>query len=361
MKLFLAGDVMTGRGIDQILRHPVDPVINESYMKSAEGYVGLAERRSGPIPRNVEDAYVWGDVIAALERTAPDVRIVNLETAVTAGGSSWPDKGISYRMHPANVGVLHAAAIDVCSLANNHVLDWSYPGLTDTLDTLDAAGIGRAGAGRDRAEAEAPAIVTVNGARVVVPGIGFGTAGVPRAWAAGEHQPGVAYFPAPTAEAADAVARHVDAIRAPDDVVVLSVHWGPNWGHDISRNQTRFAHQVIEAGVDIVHGHSSHHAKALEVYQDRLIMYGCGDLINDYEGIAGHEEYRGDLGVAYLVTMGRNGLEGVDMAAFQMHRFRAGRASTRDVEWLAGTLDDHSRRFGTHVRMGDDVGLEVTW
>ncbi len=60
VKLFLAGDVMIGRGIDQILRHPADPVISEPYVKSATGYVTLAERASGPIPRGVEDQYVWG-------------------------------------------------------------------------------------------------------------------------------------------------------------------------------------------------------------------------------------------------------------------------------------------------------------
>ncbi len=172
VKLFLAGDVMIGRGIDQILRHPADPVISEPYVKSATGYVTLAERASGPIPRGVEDQYVWGDVITELDRAAPDVRIINLETAVTARGKPLSSRGISYRMHTENIGVLNAARIDVCSLANNHVLDWSYEGLEDTLDALDHAGILVVGAGLDRPVAEASAVISVNGSRVLVFGVG---------------------------------------------------------------------------------------------------------------------------------------------------------------------------------------------
>lgn len=123
LRLFLAGDVMTGRGIDQILSHPVDPRLYESWVTSAEDYVRLAERRSGPIPRGVDDSYIWGDLLGELQRRRCDLRIINLETAITTAATPAP-KGINYRMNPANVGVLTAARIDACTLANNHVLDW---------------------------------------------------------------------------------------------------------------------------------------------------------------------------------------------------------------------------------------------
>jgi len=124
--LFLCGDVMTGRGIDQILRHPCEPRLHESYLADANDYVRLAEGVSGPIPRSVDDAHIWGDALDEFARMRPDMRIVNLETAVTQS-EDWLPKGINYRMHPANVGCLEAAAIDCCVLANNHVLDWSAP------------------------------------------------------------------------------------------------------------------------------------------------------------------------------------------------------------------------------------------
>ncbi len=91
--LCLTGDVMSGRGIDQILPRPGDPRIFEPYVRSALEYVRLAERRNGPIPRPVETAYVWGIARERLAREAPDLRIVNLETAITADGAPEP-KGI---------------------------------------------------------------------------------------------------------------------------------------------------------------------------------------------------------------------------------------------------------------------------
>ena len=121
--LFLYGDVMTGRGIDQILPHPSQPQLFEPYVRSALGYVELAEEKGGPLPRSVDFAYVWGDALRELDRLRPHARIVNLETAVTVAEDAWPGKGIHYRMHPGNVGCLSAAAIDCCVLANNHVLD----------------------------------------------------------------------------------------------------------------------------------------------------------------------------------------------------------------------------------------------
>jgi poly-gamma-glutamate synthesis protein (capsule biosynthesis protein) len=134
--LFLCGDVMTGRGIDQVLPQPSKPQLFEPYMRSALGYVQLAEEENGPIPRPVDFSYIWGDALDTWERLRPDLRIVNLETAVTTSDEAQSGKSIHYRMHPANVPCLPAAGIDCCVLANNHVLDWGYAGLAETLDTL---------------------------------------------------------------------------------------------------------------------------------------------------------------------------------------------------------------------------------
>jgi poly-gamma-glutamate synthesis protein (capsule biosynthesis protein) len=81
--LFLCGDVMTGRGIDQIMPSPSDPVIYESYIRSAYGYVKLAEKVNGIVPKPLDYAYIWGDALAVFERIKPDLRIINLETSVT--------------------------------------------------------------------------------------------------------------------------------------------------------------------------------------------------------------------------------------------------------------------------------------
>ena len=130
--LFLAGDVMTGRGIDQVLPHPADPRLYDAFAKSANDYVMLAERENGPIQRPVSFEYDWGAALNELERRQPDARIINLETAITQ--STAPEsKGINYKMSPSNVGVILAAGIDCCVLANNHLLDWGRAGLLETL------------------------------------------------------------------------------------------------------------------------------------------------------------------------------------------------------------------------------------
>ena len=136
MRLFLCGDVMTGRGIDQALPHPVHPNLYEPYVRDAREYVALSEKANGPIPRPLSFEYIWGDALRELERAEVDLRIANLETAVTSAETPWPEKGIHYRMHPQNIGCLTAAQISACALANNHVLDWGYDGLSETLKTL---------------------------------------------------------------------------------------------------------------------------------------------------------------------------------------------------------------------------------
>ena len=355
--LFLCGDVMTGRGIDQVLPHPGDPDLYEPYVKSALRYVELAEKANGPIPKPVAPAYIWGDALAELERVRPDARIVNLETSITES-TEWQPKGINYRMHPGNIGCLTAAGIDCCALANNHVLDWGYGGLADTLDGLHRAGIGTAGAGRNRAEASRPAIIDLGAkGRVLVYAFGVATSGIPPQWAASEDGPGVDLLPDLSPRTAAAVARRVGAARRPADVVVASIHWGENWGYEIPRAQSQFARRLIdEAGADIVHGHSSHHPKAIEVYKGRPILYGCGDFLNDYEGIAGYEAFRDDLVLMYFATIdpASGSLRRLAMTPLQIRNFRLNRPGPDDVRWLHAAMSREAERFGGRLQLADD-------
>jgi poly-gamma-glutamate capsule biosynthesis protein CapA/YwtB (metallophosphatase superfamily) len=356
--LFLAGDVMTGRGIDQILPYPSKPRIPESYLRSASDYVALAERATGKIGRRVDFRYVWGDALIELGRARPDARVVNLETAVTASDESWPGKGIAYRMHPQNVGCLTAANIDCCVLANNHVLDWGRQGLLETLEVLHRAGIRTAGAGRDEHEAAAPAVLEVPGkGRVLVFAFGASTSGIPREWAAGEERPGVSILGDLDARTVERIAERVHVRKRIGDVVVLSIHWGGNWGFEILPEERLFAHRLVEvAGIDVVHGHSSHHVKGIEVHCDRAVLYGCGDLLNDYEGIGGHEEYRGDLGLLYLVTVDpRTGsIERLVMVPTSIRHFRINRAREADARWLQAALDREGEKLGTRFERASD-------
>jgi len=358
LRVFLCGDVMTGRGIDQVLPHACDPTLHEPWVKDARRYRSLAERESGPIPAPVPFDYIWGDALAWLRRFRPDRRIINLETAVTCSGWWWRGKGIHYRMHPANTPVLTAAGIDCCTLANNHVLDWGYPGLDDTLAALEGAGVASVGAGETLPAAQAP-VVFDHGpqGRLIVFAMGSGTSGVPAEWAAEIDRAGVWRIDESAERAVAAVAEQVAAIKQAGDVVLASVHWGGNWGYAIPEAQRRFAHGLIDrAGVDLVHGHSSHHPKGLEVYRDRLVLYGCGDFLNDYEGIGGEDSYRPELTFMYFpeLAAGSGRLTGLALRPMRVRRFRLQDADEGEARWLLDRMNREGEGLGTAFTRAPD-------
>ena len=364
LRVFLCGDVMTGRGIDQVLPHPGKPQLYEPWISDARDYVRLAERMNGPVNWPVEPAYPWGAALAELDRAGPDVRIINLETAITVSDRYRP-KGINYRMHPANIGCLTAAGVDCCVLANNHVLDWGVAGLEETLATLDAAGIRRAGAGRNLDESMAPAVLPVPGkGRVLVFACGSTSSGIGRRWAATGQRPGVQLLPDLSMDTVATLAAQIRDVKRSGDSVVLSIHWGGNWDYSIPNAQREFAHALVDrAGVDVVHGHSSHHVKGIEVYNGRLILYGCGDLLTDYEGISGHKEFRGDLGLMYFPSLdpatGR--LQRLEMTPTRLRKLRLNRTAPEEAQWLADVLNREGAPLGSTVTITPDQQLELQW
>ena len=189
---------------------------------------------------------------------------------------------------------------------------------------------------------------------MVVFAFGTPSSGVPQDWAAAVNRAGLNLIASLTDAAADELCRRAEEVRQPNDIVVVSAHWGNNWGYQVEADQVRFAHRLIDGGVDVVHGHSSHHPRPIEVYSGKLILYGCGDLVDDYEGITGHERYRDDLRLLYLPRLdpasGR--LKELRLAPFQARQLRLHRASERDAEWLRAELDDVSRRFGSRIEPG---------
>jgi poly-gamma-glutamate capsule biosynthesis protein CapA/YwtB (metallophosphatase superfamily) len=343
---------MAGRGVDQILPAPSDPEIFERWMSSALSYVALAEARCGPIARPIGFDYVWGDALELWRREPPDVSIANLETSITRSGD-WAPKGINYRMSPENVAVLKSAGFDCCVLANNHVLDWGPGGLIDTLQALDRAKIARAGAGRTLAEARAPAVLAAPGkGRVLVYSLAAESSGAPAFWAARPDRPGVNLTDL-SVQAAEVLAAGIRAARRPGDVAVASIHWGGNWGYHVPEAHRIFARRLIGAGgVSIVHGHSSHHPLGVEMAEDALALYGCGDFLNDYEGIGGYEAYRSELAVGYVaeVDPADGSVTGLEGHPFRIARLRLNHASGEETEWLAKRLDRESAPLGVRVR-----------
>jgi poly-gamma-glutamate synthesis protein (capsule biosynthesis protein) len=353
---------MMGRGVDQILPHPRHRRLKEPSVASSIVYVQLAEKVNGPIPKPVDFDYPWGDALGELEHAAPDIRIINLETSVTNSRDFWP-KGINYAMSPQNVPTLTAAQIDCCTLANNHALDFGRAGLVETLDTLERAGLAVAGAGYDLAQARAPAVKSITPeCRVLVFAFGSVTSGIPPTWAAAPGEPGIRLLSDLFSRTINEVANQIRSARKTGDIVVASIHWGSNWGYAIPPEERAFAHGLIEvAGVDVVYGHSSHHPKAIELHKGKLILYGCGDLINDYEGIGGLEEFRADLTLMYLPTVDRwtGCLDQLVMIPFRLKKFRLNRASHDDALWLCTMFNREGKAFGTQFALTENDRLKL--
>jgi poly-gamma-glutamate capsule biosynthesis protein CapA/YwtB (metallophosphatase superfamily) len=360
--VFLCGDVMPGRGIDQILPHPGDPELQEPSVSDAWTYVLLAERANGPIGYPVSFQWPWGDASGVIDDMAPDVRLINLECAITRSTDFAPGKAVHYRMNPANLPVLTAVRLDACALANNHALDFGRTGLTDTLDALTSVGLAAAGAGHDSAQARQPAAVPVpGGSRTLIFACGTASSGIPAQWAAAPNRPGMEYLPNLVDASADDLTARVRDAKQPGDIAIVSIHWGSNWGYEVDRDQARFARRLIDGGVDLIHGHSSHHPRPIEIYHGKLILYGCGDCIDDYEGISGYRQYRDDLRLLYFASLqpdtGR--LAGLRMVPMQARKMSLHHAPRSDGNWLASILDQISRSYGSRIGLEPNGVLTV--
>ena len=178
----------------------------------------------------------------------------------------------------------------------------------------------------------------------------------------GAHRGGVHLSDLSDADA-DAIIAQAAHVRKPGDVAIVSVHWGANWGYEVSADERRFAHRLIDGGIDIVHGHSSHHPKAIEVYHRKPIFYGCGDFLNDYEGIQGYEGYRDDLALMYFVDIepASGKLAALEIVPLRIKQFRLNRADGQDVDWIRKRLGRESRRFATSIAAPTAGRLALSW
>ena len=239
-------------------------------------------------------------------------------------------------------------ATTMCSIGI--ALDCSIPWLLS-----NGCGIKSAGAGRNLVQASAPAVLEIEGkGRVIVFSFASVTSGVPRNWAATPKAAGVNLLPDFSEATVGRIADQVAHVKQPGDVIIASIHWGPNWGYEIPEEHRSFAHALIDqAHVSVVHGHSSHHPKAIEIYKNQLILYGCGDFLNDYEGIRGYEEFRGDLTLMYFA--GFNSLTGhlidLELVPLQMRRFQLVPAS--DCRYFMVAANTRPRERAGSVRTSD--------
>lgn len=217
-------------------------------------------------------SYPWGDMLPLLR--ANDLNLVNLETTFTQSTSPMP-KVFNFKSDPRNVEALVQGNIHVVNNANNHILDFGVEGLRDTLRALDKAGVAHVGAGMNEQEAAKPTILNVNDIKIGIMGY---TDNEP-SWKAGIHTPGTNYIQVGDVKR---IRKDIQDLRDKVDLLIITIHWGPNWEEKPPQAFVDFAHAIIDAGADILHGHSNHTFQGIEKYHNKLILYQTGDFVDDY-------------------------------------------------------------------------------
>ena len=301
-------------------------------------------------------AYPWGDVLPVLHRA--DRFLINLECALTGERRPWHDaeyKAFYFRAEPAAVATLEIGRVDFASLANNHIGDFGTEGLLETLRVLDRAGIAHAGAGADRAAACAPARLAVDGQRIAV----VACADHPPEWSALPSTPGIHYVRVSRhPEDFAAVERALAEARRDVDLVVFSIHWGPNMRARPTAEFREFARAVVAAGADIFWGHSAHVVQGVEVHQGKLILYDTGDFVDDY---AVDEELRNDLSALFLVRVGPPAVAGLEVIPVRIGDMQVNLARGPERDWFVNRFRTLCAELGTRVLVeGDRVRVAVS-
>lgn len=313
MRLALMGDVMLGRGVnDELTRMPAE--------------------------------YVWGDCLDVLR--AADIRLCNLECVISDRDAPLgPDrKAFRFRSDAKNIAVLSVAGLDMVSLANNHALDLGPEALLDMMQSLNAAGISWAGAGSDLTQASHMAVCEVAGFRL---GLVSCTDNEPD-WAAGIDRAGVFFIPI---DIRDGRARRLFKLvtqRSQEaDFMIVSVHWGSNWGYRPESGHEEFAHALIDAGADLVFGHSPHVVRGMEAYRRGLILYSAGNFVDDY---AVDERERNDLSFIFSVDVDVHSVRRVSLYPTVIRDCRARLARGSDRDEITSTMEKLCRETGMTIR-----------
>lgn len=227
------------------------------------------------LDRTTRTAIANGGVDAPWRSIAPvlraaDLVFLNLECTVSTRGTP-EHKTYTFRGDPTALTGARNAGVDVFSLANNHTMDYGFDAFADTIANVRAAGIRTTGGGRDLAEAQAPAVFTVNGRRIAFLGI---SAFIPAPkWKATPTHPGFAYDD-------DAqITKQVRAAKRLADIVIPFFHWGVEYTYAPNAEQRRAARTAIRAGATMVIGAHPHVFQPIEVYQGHLVAWSLGNLV----------------------------------------------------------------------------------
>jgi poly-gamma-glutamate capsule biosynthesis protein CapA/YwtB (metallophosphatase superfamily) len=339
---------------------PVSPHPTRASDDGAHGTITLALGGDVMLARYVDDVvqtkgprHLWGDVLPLIQ--AADLALVNLECVIAESGEPFvPERVFYFRARPATIEALTLAGVDYVTLANNHTMDFQSPALLETIERLDESGIAHAGAGRNAEEASQAAMLEAGGINVGV--VAF--ADHFQEYAATESGPGTNIIPITTDERHfHRVRESIEAVRsAGADLVVFSIHWGPNLRHVPSQDFRDFARAVIDAGADIFHGHSAHVFQGIEIYDGKPILYDTGDLIDDYYVDVQHKN---DQQLLFLVRATTDRIERVELVPILLSDIQVNRATGLVFDEIHERVVSLSETMGTEIkREGDRLVID---
>jgi len=283
-------------------------------------------------------AYIWGNLLPVMQAT--DFNFVNLETTLTKSNEFVP-KTFNFKSDPQHATCLKFANIHAVNIANNHMLDFSVDGLLETVESLKNNKIKHVGAGKNLEAASAPIIIEKNGIK-----IGFiGYADYPDEWAAIEDEPGINYIRIGDIKR---IKEDIDALKKRCNIVVISMHWGPNMRTHPTPEFINFAHNIIDAGADIFHGHSAHIFQGIEQYKNKLIFYDMGELVDDY---AVDQDLRNDCSFFTIVTIDKKGIKSFKLIPIFINQMQVNKAIDQNYEWIVERIKKLSAEFNTNVEM----------
>ncbi len=311
--IILTGDVMLGRGVS--------------------GYL----LRSG-------SAYPWGNTLPTL--SAADLAIINLECVIARGGrpwSRWP-KVFHFQADPIAITSLKSAGIDCVALANNHVLDFEEEALREMLDLLDQSKIKHTGAGLNLTEAMQPALLEAPGLKVAVVAFTDNEPG----WAATASTAGTNYIQISLAEESLKVVKEsiIKSRTTGADVVIFSIHWGPNMAERPSPLFREFAHAVMDAGADVFHGHSAHVFQGIEMHRGKPIIYDSGDFVDDYSV---DPVLRNDRGLIFRLLVEEKQVKHLDLLPVLISKCQVNLATGSHRKAIVERISNLSAEMGTVI------------
>jgi len=371
-RISLLGDVMIGRLVDALLPTSIAREAPDSDPEFAAQIVDQSILPKYPRLQGYHHCSPWGNCINLLKSS--DLVIANLETPLTKSEQKWEPKVFNYRSHPENVlcltnlGMGYPRRKGYVSLANNHILDWGVEGLAETVKTLSGVGVDFAGAGRTQDEAEKPALLQLGGTQIDPKQWNI------TAWSFSDHPnewKGIKTFNFIdyTSQGREKIRSQILADRScqqneegpkqESHLKIVSMHWGPNYRWRPAKEIVELAHWLIdECDIDIIHGHSSHHIQGVEVYKGKLIVYGCGDFVDDY---AVDRNWRNDLSAVWRVIVGSNNevadqgerleVKRLEVYPTRIEQFSANmkRPDEEGHQWVAEKFRNLCDEFGTKV------------